>query len=127
MIASRVPDGFPSECPLCGAKTQLAIAVPNEDATCHKCGCLIEFSTNTMLRIQDFLSRKAQLQGTVSPNDPILPLPGSQIDSLQVVQLVMEFEEEFDLQIPDDAAAKSPRTWGDLVRLLERAHRESGE
>jgi acyl carrier protein len=39
-------------------------------------------------------------------------------DSLDQVELVMAFEEEFDIEIPDDAAEKI-LTVGDAVRYIE--------
>lgn len=39
-------------------------------------------------------------------------------DSLDVVDLVMSLEEEFDCEIPDDVAEKI-KTVGDLVRYVE--------
>ena len=39
-------------------------------------------------------------------------------DSLDVVDLVMSLEEEFDCEIPDDVAEKI-KTVGDLVRYIE--------
>ena len=39
-------------------------------------------------------------------------------DSLDVVELVMELEEEFDLNIPDDAAEKI-QTVGEIVEYIE--------
>jgi acyl carrier protein len=42
-------------------------------------------------------------------------------DSLDTVELVMAFEEEFGCEIPDDAAEKI-LTVGDAVRFLETAH-----
>lgn len=39
-------------------------------------------------------------------------------DSLDTVELVMAFEEEFDIEIPDEAAEKL-NTVGDAVRYLE--------
>ena len=41
-------------------------------------------------------------------------------DSLDTVELVMAFEEEFSVEIPDDAA-ESIVTVGDAVRFLEKA------
>ena len=41
-------------------------------------------------------------------------------DSLDTVELVMAFEEEFSVEIPDDAA-ESIVTEGDAVRFLEKA------
>ena len=41
-------------------------------------------------------------------------------DSLDNVELVMAFEEEFDIEIPDDAA-EHIQTVGDAVKFLEKA------
>jgi acyl carrier protein len=41
-------------------------------------------------------------------------------DSLDTVELVMAFEEEFSVEIPDDAAEKI-QTVGDAVRFIEGA------
>ena len=39
-------------------------------------------------------------------------------DSLDVVDLVMSFEEEFDIEIPDDPVEKI-KTVGDIVKFIE--------
>jgi acyl carrier protein len=39
-------------------------------------------------------------------------------DSLDIVELVMAMEEEFDMEIPDEAAEKL-RTVGDVVKYLQ--------
>ena len=39
-------------------------------------------------------------------------------DSLDIVELVMAFEEEFDIEIPDDAA-EHIQTVGDAVKFIE--------
>ncbi len=41
-------------------------------------------------------------------------------DSLDTVELVMAFEEEFNVEIPDDAA-KDIQTFGDAVSFIEKA------
>ena len=41
-------------------------------------------------------------------------------DSLDLVELVMAFEEEFSVEIPDDAA-ESIQTFGDAVAFLTKA------
>ena len=41
-------------------------------------------------------------------------------DSLDTVELIMEFEKEFDIQIPDDQARKDA-TVGDAVSYIESA------
>jgi acyl carrier protein len=40
-------------------------------------------------------------------------------DSLDAIELVMEFEEEFDIDVPDDDSEKVV-TVGDAVNLIER-------
>ena len=44
-------------------------------------------------------------------------------DSLDTVELVMELEDEFDLNIPDDEAEKI-RTVGDAIKFIESANKE---
>ena len=44
-------------------------------------------------------------------------------DSLDTVELVMAFEEEFGVEIPDDAA-ETIMTVGDAVKFLEKAQAE---
>ena len=41
-------------------------------------------------------------------------------DSLDTVELIMEFEKEFDIQIPDDKA-EAIATVGDAIRFIEEA------
>jgi acyl carrier protein len=41
-------------------------------------------------------------------------------DSLDTVELVMAFEEEFSIEIPDDAA-ETIQTVGDAVKFIEKA------
>jgi len=41
-------------------------------------------------------------------------------DSLDTVELVMAFEEEFGIEIPDDAA-ETIQTFGDAVRFIKNA------
>jgi acyl carrier protein len=46
-------------------------------------------------------------------------------DSLDVVELVMALEEEFDIEIPEEDAEKI-QTVGDAVRYIERKQQEAG-
>lgn len=41
-------------------------------------------------------------------------------DSLDIVELVMAFEEEFDIEIPDDAA-ETIQTVGDAISFIDKA------
>ena len=46
-------------------------------------------------------------------------------DSLDIVELVMELEEEFDIQIPDDQAEKI-KTVGEAVEYIKAAVKNKG-
>ncbi|MCH8044128.1 MAG: acyl carrier protein [Planctomycetes bacterium] len=46
-------------------------------------------------------------------------------DSLDLVELVMELDEEFDISIPDDVAQRI-QTIGDLMRYIEQQRRKPG-
>jgi acyl carrier protein len=40
-------------------------------------------------------------------------------DSLDIVELIMEFEKKFDIEIPDDDAGDKIATVGDAVKYIE--------
>ncbi len=40
-------------------------------------------------------------------------------DSLDIVELIMEFEKAFDIEIPDDDASDSISTVGDAIKYIE--------
>lgn len=46
-------------------------------------------------------------------------------DSLDIVELVMELEEEFDIQIPDDQSEKI-KTVGEAIDFIEAKIKEKG-
>ena len=60
-------------------------------------------------------------EGEVTPNASFVDDLGA--DSLDNVELVMELEEEFDINIPDDAAEKI-QTVGQAIDHIERAVNE---
>jgi len=47
-------------------------------------------------------------------------------DSLDTVELVMEFEDEFDMSIPDEEAEKI-QTVGQAIEYIEKIAKEKGE
>jgi acyl carrier protein len=47
-------------------------------------------------------------------------------DSLDIVELVMELEEEFDVQIPDTDAEKI-KTVGEAIDYIEKKQKEKGD
>ena len=41
-------------------------------------------------------------------------------DSLDTVELIMEFEKAFDIQIPDEEAGENIQTVGDAIEFIEK-------
>ncbi|MEQ8785589.1 MAG: acyl carrier protein [Pirellulaceae bacterium] len=74
------------------------------------------------------LREKLQRETGVPPDE--IPLDASLedlgADSLDVVELVMELEEEFDIRIPPEDAEQI-RTVEDAIRSIQRILRERGE
>ncbi len=126
-ISSRTPEGTPGRCPLCGAELAVEFAAPAGDAVCPQCGCLVWEAEQRWVALRNRIS---ELWGVspelVTPDMRFSELLGKEAgDSLDAVELVMELEEEFDLDIPDDAAAKV-LTIGDAVKYLLERLRERG-
>lgn len=104
-ISSRTPEGLPHRCPLCGEVANLEPAWPGGDAVCPRCGQLVWWIRD---RIGDDERLAALLKALTSE---------SGLDSIDMVELIMELEEEMDINLPDDAAERiqSP---SDLLRFL---------
>jgi acyl carrier protein len=107
-ISSRTPEGEPLRCPVCRKVDRLEPSFPGGDACCPNCGHLLQV-------LRDKIGAKLGL----SPEE--LPLTNSLADvvgdSLDVVELVMELEEELDIDIPDDVAERT-QTVEDALRYL---------
>jgi acyl carrier protein len=108
-ISSRTPEGSPGRCPVCGQDADLEFSSPGGDALCPSCGSLL-------WRLRERLPG----EGELSLNSPLANDLAD--DSLDVVELVMQLEEEFDIQIPD-ADAERIKTVGDALRYLQRRKR----
>lgn len=123
-ISSRTPEGAPGRCPLCGAELAVEYTAPTGDAVCPQCGCLVWEAEQRWLalrnRISELLGVSPEL---VTPDMRVSDVLGKEAgDSLDAVELVMELEDEFDLQIPDDEAA-SIHTLREALQYLERRRR----
>src|SRR5687768_7738107 len=112
VISSRTPEGLPSRCAVCGAETNIEFSVPAADATCPRCGSLLWYSA----RILELICEQLGISSENIRSETTLRELGA--DSLDTVELVMELEEEFDVNIPDDVAEKI-LTIGDAVRYIE--------
>ena len=107
-ISSRTPEGQPATCPLCGASVVVEPSVLFGDATCPNCGQLLWFlqiADQTRLfdplqrspnkgRLLEFLAQQwGVAREKIENNASFVNDLG--LDSLDMVELVMEFEEEF--------------------------------
>lgn len=73
---------------------------------------------SVMERVTDIVSEQLGVdKDNVSPETSFVNDLGA--DSLDTVELVMELEEEFDINIPDDAAEKI-QTVGQAVEFIEQ-------
>ena len=105
-VSSRTPEGSPGRCPFCDREVNLESSLPFGDAPCPHCGSLIRFvNVEGNLRLLDKASEEslrrklkqylgAQLGVDESKlGDEIEALQKLQLDSLDMVELIMELEE----------------------------------
>jgi acyl carrier protein len=111
-ISSRTPEGEPQRCSVCGVVAAMEISSPLGDACCPACGSLFVWFRDR-LDAAELFDRALLLDA---------PLDELGVDSLDVVELVMELEEQFDVSIPDDQAERI-QTVGDAIRYLRRQRR----
>ncbi len=131
-ISSRTPEGLPNHCPLCGARVCVEPSRPAGDAPCPGCGTLLWF-LRTSAGVQCYEAKGAApvwqriaeiLCANLGINresiaDPETLLRGRRLDSIDVLELIMELEEEFEVTVPDDQA-EQVRTVADAVDRIVR-------
>lgn len=123
-IASRTPEGYPNVCPICGADFLLEPLFTTHDAPCPSCGHLLWW-------FQQRLSDPVMMPRETITVDTLLASLGDQTgatndlgrDSLDVVELVMELEEEFDIEITSDDVPKI-KTIADAIRIITNHQQE---
>lgn len=123
-ISSRTPEGFPSRCVLCGAKTKIEFSNPAQDATCPNCGHLLWQASQTLEQVGRIFGE--QLGADPRKITSKTPLADLGIDSLDYVEMMMMLAEEFDFEIPEDEV-ENIRTIGDFVRYIEEFRRRGRE
>jgi acyl carrier protein len=125
-ISSRTPEGVPNHCPICGKSVCIEPSHPPGDAPCPNCGTLLWFvNTSTGIRFYESkaiaplrerilraVSKSLGVGTSLVPND----LGG---DSLDIVELVMELEDEFGISIPEEDAG-TIKTVGDAIDYFEK-------
>jgi acyl carrier protein len=114
IVSSRTPEGVPNHCPVCGTALRIEPSQPLGDAPCPRCGHLLWFICNKLGVKTEQISRKTSFAEDLG------------VDSLDIVELVMEFEEEYGVTIPDDQAERI-KTVGDAINILEQLIRDRGE
>src|SRR5713101_4986302 len=112
-ISSRTPEGEPNYCPICKSLISIEPSHPPGDAPCPKCGHLLWFGetssgmhcydreavTMILERLRRILAERLALSADdVTWSAPFLQEVGA--DSLDLVELVMDLESEFDIPIP---------------------------
>jgi len=121
-VSSRTPEGMPSNCPLCGASNNIEFSDSGQDATCPNCGHLLLASAQLVHAVgKHYADALGTRPGVFSADTQFSDLG---FDSLDVVEMVMELEEEFDVRIPDDVA-EGLETFGDVVRYIQDQRRET--
>ena len=60
-VSSRTPEGYPADCPLCGAATNLEFSDPAGDAPCPSCGHLLWMSADLLAKLQSHFANSLGL------------------------------------------------------------------
>lgn len=117
-VSSRTPEGEPHHCAICGAVVVTEPSEPLGDSLCPRCGALL-------IRLRDSLRTKiGDAVDHLAADTSIAEEMG--LDSLETVELVMEWEERFGVEFTDDDA-EHIQTLGDAIRYLLKRKRELGE
>jgi acyl carrier protein len=109
-ISSRTPEGEPHRCAICGGLVVTEPSQPLGDSVCPRCGALL-------FRFHETFTDQLGIDRERVTAETDLKQLGA--DSLDVVELVMELEEQFDINIPDDEAEKI-QTVADAIRAILR-------
>ena len=122
-VSSRTPEGMPSECPLCGASSNIEFSEPAQDAPCPNCGHLLWASNQLVHEVsQRYEDALGTSPGSINSSTRFSDLGA---DSLDIVEMVMDLEEEYDVSIPEDVA-KNLLTVRDAVRYIQDQRRGQG-
>ena len=130
-VSSRTPEGEPNLCPVCGALVCIDPSGPSGDAPCPSCGVLLWFlaprtacasmrrtgSPPSAKDVADVLARLLRIRKEELTRS-FSSIEDFGLYSLDIVELVMELEEEFEFTIPDAEAEGC--TIGDLIDWLIR-------
>jgi len=107
MMFSDLSDDSSPRCPICNGEGPPA----GRDSVCPGCQELLDWCRQHLAELLEVppeaITLKADLEHDLGA------------DSLDIVELVMEVEEYFDVQVPDEEALKQMRTLTDAVRYIQ--------
>ena len=116
IVSSRTPEGEPQRCPICSKTARLEPCDPGGDLICPSCGSLFR-------RVCSLIAQ----QSGRSRNSIRLRTSLRDQDSLDMVELIMDLEAEYDVRIPDEIAERL-RTVEDAIRyIISASQRRKGE
>lgn len=138
-VSSRTPEGEPNHCPVCGADVRVEPSRPPGDAPCPNCGTLLWFNrTATETWFYEAAKLAPIFEYVRGILAPYLGMPATEItlttplrrvsdpgaaeigiDSLDLVELAMEIEEEFDIRFPDNVPDTLETVWDLCVWILK--------
>lgn len=122
--SSRTPEGIPSDCPLCGACTNIEFSDPAGDAPCPNCGHLLWASSQLIQSVAKWYEDVLGTSAGIINADTRFSDAGA--DSLDTVEIAMELEEAFGVDFPEEAA-EGLETIGDAVRYIQDKRRGAGD
>lgn len=112
-ISSRTPEGEPHLCPVCGNVAAVEPSYPCGDSCCPACGHLLWWFRHRLSHEVGAAPDQIGLSSSF--------VEDLKADSLEMVEMLIELEEEFGVHIPDDAAERI-KTVEDAIRYI-RHHR----
>src|SRR5262249_44798084 len=140
----RTPEGEPNHCPVCGAEVRLEPSGTAGDAPCPNCGTLLWFNRtrngiwfyeanllepifekvrNPVAAFVGMKPEEISLTTRLGPSStPFAREVG--VDSLDLVEVVMQLEEEFGVTIADEDAADIETVWDLCIALLKHRRDE---
>jgi acyl carrier protein len=99
---------------VCGKESAVEPSDPAGDACCPSCGHLLWWFRDRLGRDAGTAAERVTLSSSF--------VEDLGLDSLDLVELILELEEEFDIRIADDEAQRI-KTVADAIRYIEQRRR----
>jgi acyl carrier protein len=133
--SSRTPEKAPNRCPACGASVSAGTSARYGEVPCPQCGKWLWFANRrdgtwfheaeraalVRRRVYEIVAENLGVNMSTL-NDSVSFMPDIGADTLDIVEMVMAVEAEFQITIPDAEAEFLMRV-GDLVDYVMRQRR----